>query len=99
MKGISISFLDHNTPFEDSNIFVKGDGFDTVEESLKKAFNEYANKNDEYVSYFNWMNVDSDFADNHAHDAEISVFYTDKETNKERSTYYKMNFNVINTVI
>jgi len=99
MKGIAIEFISHENPFRESNIFISGDSWKSVEEKLKSSLSKIHEKYNEHVSYFNWMNIDSDFAANHNHDAEISVYYTDNETKDERSCSYQINFNVVNIVL
>lgn len=94
MKGISISFKNYSNPFGETNIFIECESWSEAEKKLEKAINKISEKHEETVSYFNWMNIDSDFQRDY--DAEISVYYKDNETEKERSSSYKIDFNVVN---
>ena len=85
MKGVVIKFVNYDQPstVKGSCIFVKGSGWDEVENKLSSLFPDN--------TYFNFMIIDSDFV--RSYDAEISVHY------ENYSAEYQVDFEVVNTII
>lgn len=94
MIGMFLKFIDFNSPLGEDSIFIKSNSFTEAQDKLKAAFSKYAENNGETLDYFNFMVVDSDFAQNHNCDAYLSVHY--KSDDNVFSTEYKINFEYIN---
>lgn len=93
MIGVFVTFRDRE-PFD--NLFIRGNDWDKIKEKLKQRFEKKAAVFSDRVDYFNWMTIDSDFAQNYDYDAEISVHYVDAVGGGcARSYNYKIDFEIV----
>ena len=99
MKGVFVSFKEFDSPTRDHRLFISASNWDEFNEKFKAYFSTEAENEGEYVSYFNFMSIDSDFASNHNYDAEVSVHCVNKDTSFEFSRSYKIDYEVVSKTL
>lgn len=93
MKGISLHFKETNETW-----FVNGNSWKDVTDKIEEKFAKQIDQDNEELSYFNFMTIDSDFVRDY--DAEITIFSIDRDdTSLTFSKYLKVDFHIVHEVL
>lgn len=99
MKGLFFKFKESNSIFSD-NLIVKGESFPIIETRLRAFFEKKLKEKNQTITYFNFMEIDSDFVQNHDYDATITIHVSDIDKTDETYSYsMNIDYEIIHKIL